>query len=188
MIHDPFEKPEFDENGQFLKPFHLDTLTKSVDLLFINNFNGVFACRSNDKAVTLSLDDCVAGLLTKLKAGAKLISLYPLHRLPPSLKDANAMRESKTLPQRADASYYELEIVQDYGGEEKLNFTEEPFNFYIYTRIGNAKFICANCDAETSEAGEIIDNKLVARVDCPVCKQAARTKRNRQAAKYFKPS
>ena len=154
-------------HGSLEDSVHRAFLTETVDLLYCNNYNGVFSVRANDRNVGWCLDDYIAGLLTQLKVGAKLVTLYEIQRLPLSLQEANEVRlknglsvspirdgsqsnkdavtsnddnhQEDTLP-----SFYTLDVMVDPGGDDKLSFTQNSFTYYVYTRVGSstATFLC----------------------------------------------
>ena len=165
---------------------HREFLTDDVDLLYCNNYNGVFNVRANERCVNWCLDDFIAGLFTQLKPGARLVTLYEIQRLPLPLDKANELRIKNGLPPSDFASFYTLEMITDPGGEDKLTFTQKPFTYYIYTRVGTATFTCheRSCShntipvsaCETIQAGRA-DERLVPVTACPHCGEKRTTRR-----------
>jgi len=180
-------------HGNMEDDAHRAFLTDDVDLLYCNNFNGVFGVRANDRNVDWCLDDILAGLFTLLKPGAKLVTLYQLHRLPLPRTEANEVRALNGWAPRDDASYYELEIVEDDGGDGKLSFTRKPFTYFVYTRVGKkATFLCheKQCSRPQSpipaskifsrtQAGRTLERWLPITM-CPNCGREARSSRRRR--------
>lgn len=184
-------------HGTFEAPEHRSFLTQNVDVLYCNNFNGVFGERANSMSVTWCLNDYIGGLLTQLKPGAKLITLDQIRRLPPSLTEANETRVANGLPAHDEASFYTMDIVENDGGNDMLSFTSMPFKMYVYTRINRtASFLCCNPECNYNhdpiEAGMKVGQgdkeRLVSAIDCPGCKQHMRPKRERVGTVRFEPS
>jgi hypothetical protein len=178
-------------HGNMEDDVHRAFLTEDVDLLYCNNFNGVFGVRANDRDVDWCLDDTLAGLLSLLKPGARLVTLYQLHRLPLPRAEANDVRVSNGLDPRDDASYYELDIVEDPGGNDKLSFTRKAFTYFVYTRVGKATFLCHDKQC-THNQSAIPASKIFSRTRasqtlerwlpitmCPYCGREARNSRRR---------
>lgn len=169
---------------------HRDFLTQDVDLLYCNNYNGVFNVRANERSVDWCLDDFIAGLFTQLKAGARLVTLYEIKRLPLPLDVANTLRIKNGLPPSEFASFYTLEMISDPGGDGKLSFTQNPFTYYVYTRVGIPTFMCheKSCNYnsipvsafETKQEGHA-DERLVPVTACPRCGEKRTTRRREPA-------
>jgi hypothetical protein len=186
--------------GGLAEKAHREFLTADVDLLYCNNYNDVFGVRANNTGeVSYCPDDYIAGLLTQLAPGAKLVTLSEIRRLPPPLTEANEIRKSNGLPEHEQASFYELKTVEDEGGEDKLTFTEMPYTIYIYTRTGDATFLCdvARC-AYAKNATPILayttieegnhDERLVTVAECPCCATPRRARRKRKEVESYKES
>jgi hypothetical protein len=183
-------------HGRLEEPIHREFLTSDgagVDLLYCNNFNGVFSHRSNDKQVTWCLDDYIAGLFTQLKPGAKLVTLSEIGRLPPPLAEANELRLKNGLAPSSNASYYTLDVIDDPGGQGKLTFTEKAFKFYIYTRVGTATYLCDACDGAPISASQLLNEggdheRLITVICCPHCQHQKRgPTRERVTPKRYVP-
>ena len=165
---------------------HRDFLTQDVDLMYCNNYNGVFNVRANERSVDWCLDDYIAGLFTQLKPGAKLVTLYEIQRLPPPLEKANELRVKNGLPPSDFASFYTLEMITDPGGDDKLSFTQKPFTYFVYTRVGVASFTCHEryCEYnaipvsafDTKMEGHV-EERLVPVTACPHCGEKRTTRR-----------
>ena len=165
-------------------------LTEDVDLLFCNNFNEVFGFRSSDQE---NFDSMIAGLLTQLKPGAKLITLSALPCIFPPIDHANEELDRNGLPRHENASFYTFKTVQEEGmAEDRLNFTHKPFEYFIYERVGSATFLCNNphCDiAKDRDAIQAyeINNKgkenerLVPVNVCPLCMCRQQPRRSTRA-------
>jgi hypothetical protein len=164
--------------------------------LYCNNYNDVFGHRAN-YAVGYCLDDYIAGLLTQLAPGAKLVTLSEIRRLPPPLTKVNRIRQANGLPEHEQASFYELKTVEDEGGPDKLTFTVMPYTIYIYTRTKDSTFLCddACCDYAKNATpilayktiGEGHGEKLVSVVECPGCETPRRARRQRKGVDNYKP-
>jgi len=120
------------------------------DKVFCNNFNYVFGCRSQHK-VDYSPDTYIAGLFCLMKDKAEMVTLGRLD-LPPSREQVNAYRLENGLPKRDDASFFDLDITHDSGGDRKLSFTREEFKIFKYTRVTKyAQWFCWNPDCRNSD-------------------------------------
>jgi hypothetical protein len=128
--------------GNIADPQNRLFLTHNVDILFCNNYNDIMNVRSDPKNNQCSVDDCIAGLFTQLKPGAKLITLHPIQRLPPCLATANEDRQRQGLSRREDASFYQLDVFPAPEGEDNFTFKDD-IKFYVYTRCGPASFLCS---------------------------------------------
>lgn len=156
--------------------------------MYCNNFNDVFSSRSHTKSINrYTPDDYLAGLFCLLKPGARLICLEALKQLPPPLEQMNEIRASRNLSKHPNASFYDMEIRKDEGGDSSFTFTSAPFTVYIYTRKGDATFLCSNpkCDGannatpikawtETKEGNAIVVDHCD-RCDCKLRASRRRT-------------
>ena len=181
---------------------HREFLTRDVDFMFCNNFNDVLGCRST-YGVKHTPDDYLAGLFCLLKPGAVLVTLSELVRLPPTRKQINENRAQRNLPTRPDASFYDLQVIQDPGGEESFTFTCLPIKMYKYTRTNSleATFLCDNprCQAavqatpivahqqqeqqQQQDDNDDDEERLLAIAQCPHCESLQRSKRKRRESR-----
>jgi hypothetical protein len=124
---------EFRE-GNLADAAHRDFLTHQVTASFVNNFNGVFAERSET-----TLDFFVAGLLALMAPGARMATLHPLP-LQPSKTTTNAHRLRNGLAESDDASFYELEVLNLGPANRCVSWSEgngnkKKIKVYLYTRV-----------------------------------------------------
>lgn len=135
-------------HGMLEEPEQRSFITEG-DKVFCNNFNDVFGCRSTHK-VGFSPNDFISGLFCLMKHKAEMVTLCQLV-LPPSKAVVNEERVRNKLNALEDASFFDVEIFNDEGGEDKLSFTEKPFEIYKYTRISeHAQWYCWTNGCENS--------------------------------------
>jgi len=173
--------------GDLTDPAHLDFLT-GVDVIFVNNYECIFAARSGGGTKAASLDDHVAALFSKMAVGGRCVTLEPLYGLGPSLAQANGNRKKRGLPPRDDASFFEYEHVEsklDPSDITSWGSTGAPqLLYHIYTRVGPpqspAGFLCPNDGCETHHTNSLVPATYDTRPEqgvgllrdaCPTCQQ-----------------
>lgn len=166
-------------HGSLESPEQYNFLTENVDVAFCNNFGEVFGERSKKPKQRYNLDDQIAGLFSKFKKGAAMVTLHPLP-LGPGRQEVNAIRSRHNLATSDEASFYDVEEYQ-LSGKELLSWTDKPFVVYKYTKLGDS-FLCSNpkcvkardkipIEASRKEG----DSFLVNRCDCLVERTTRRT-------------
>ena len=132
-------------HGSLEAPEHFNFLTQNIDVAFCNNFGEVFGERCKKSRQMYSMDDYIAGLFTRYKRGAIMVTLHPLP-LGSCREQVNAIRARHGLPTSNEASFY---AVEDYevSGKGLLSWTDKSFVVYKYTKLGNS-FLCCNPNCE----------------------------------------
>ena len=168
-------------HGNLADPVHRTFLTDEVDLMFCNNFNDIMNTRANLRSIDWYPDDYIAGLFTQLKPGAKLVTLYPIKRLPPSLHEATDDRLARHMMPNEHASFFNLQVIPHSGGDDNFTFCNKPFQFYVYTRIGPSAFLCSDPSCPNNSAPlsayEIKHQLLLPVTHCPNHVERRRTRR-----------
>ena len=163
------------------------------DKVFCNNFNDVFGCRSTHK-VGFSPNNFISGLFCLMKYKAEMVTLCPLV-LPPSKNMVNQERLRNELNALDDASFFDVEVFNDDGGQDKLSFTEKPFEIFKYTRISeHAQWYCwtNGCENSTTpikawreidiaSAGKPQQLRVIPVLECDKCKARPKRERRRTA-------
>ena len=161
------------------------------DKIFCNNFNDVFGCRSQHK-VSYSPNTYIAGLFCQMTHMAEMATLCRLD-LPPTKEKVNLHRVQHGLPERDDASFFDMKTFVDKGGDDKLSFTRNPFKIYKYTRITREsqwycwKPSCPNSSTpikawkyiELTRAGGRVEQRVVPVTDCDKCNARNKPSRDR---------
>jgi hypothetical protein len=166
-------------HGSLVSPEHYTFLTENVDFAFCNNFGEVFGERSKKAKQKYHLDDYVAGLFSRYKRGAGIVTLHPLP-LGPGRQEVNAIRARHHLATSDEASFYDVEEYE-LSGEGLLSWTNKPFVVYKYTKLGDS-FLCSNpnCVKARNKIPILASRKegdcfLVNRCDCLVERTTRRT-------------
>ena len=190
-----FAKVDF-RHGKLEDPEQRDFILEG-DKIFCNNFNDVFGCRSQHK-VSYSPNTYIAGLFCQMIQMAEMATLCQLD-LPPTKEKVNAHRVQHGLPERDDASFFDMETFIDKGGDDKLSFTRNPFKIYKYTRITKeSQWYCwkPNCPnsstpikawkyIELTRAGGRVEQRVVPVPDCDKCNARNKPSRDRcKTARY----
>ena len=144
------------EQGNLRSSDHRDFLT-SADVIFVNNAEGIFAARNEDKSNLLSLDSHISYLFALSRPGTVLVTLHPLTMLGQPLSKANALRKKRGLPEHPDASFFEYrQEIMKIGRREGLSWASErskvdnkaadDFIIHFYTRTTQSSctpfFLC----------------------------------------------
>jgi len=173
--------------GDLTDPAHLEFLT-AVDVVFVNNYECIFAARSGGGTKAANLDDHVAALFSKMPVGSRCVTLEPLYTLGKSRTQANENRTRRGLLPRDDASFFEYRQVSsrlDPSTITSWGSTGAPqLLYHIYTRVGlphsQAGFLCPNDDCDTHKTRSLIPATYESRPEngvgllrdaCPICKQ-----------------
>jgi hypothetical protein len=167
-------------HGSLASPEQYNFLTENIDVAFCNNFGEVFGERSKKAKQKYSLDDYIAGLFSKYKKGAVMVTLHPLP-LGPSREEVNAIRSRHSLAtSENDASFYNVEEYE-FSGKGLLSWTDKPFVVYKYTKLRDS-FLCSNPNCvkardkipieASRKEGDLF---LVNRCDCLVERTTRRT-------------
>ena len=94
--------------GRLEDPMHRDFLSRNVTKAYLNNFNGVFAERSNTQLYFL--DHYCAGLFALMKPGSVLVTFHKID-LGRSRSESNEIRRQHGLPESDNASFFEMETI-----------------------------------------------------------------------------
>ncbi|KAJ1450324.1 hypothetical protein M885DRAFT_532706 [Pelagophyceae sp. CCMP2097] len=191
-------------NGNFCDPKHTDFIA-GADVAFVNNFNGVMSERSS--TAEGSLEPYLAALFSRMRPGARMLTLELLPSLGQPLAAANAARRDRGLAESPNASFFEHReaTVKPAAVPWALDdgLTREPVVswspngdevvVHIYTRtaqtLEHACFLCASkgCNfAHDATATAVLgdDGRLV--TNC-VCCGAQRTGRQPRKAAAKRP-
>jgi hypothetical protein len=133
---------------------HQKFLTEGVTRAYVNNFNGVFAERSQNLNQKWFLDDYCAALFALMGPGAAMVTLHPLN-LGQTRSEANDTRVKKGLKASVNSSFYEVEKVLLGKACDSVKWNQHSGNkkniyVYKYTRVtqldgdGQAVFLCSN--------------------------------------------
>jgi hypothetical protein len=170
-------------NSDLTSPDNAEFLSSSGDgrtvVALVNNFGGIFSCRSN-KLGQLALDDHVARLFAQMRPGSRMVTMEPLHALGMDLKKANQIREQRKLKASNDASFFEgpvEHVLKPFGAgsdkEDVASWTGGEIKCYLYTRtrqsIMDACFLCSKqgCPGASEPTQIVRDLALVE--ECIYC-------------------
>lgn len=133
--------------GNIADPQNRQFLTDKVNLLFCNNYKHIMSICLEPKKICSCVDKCVAGLLTQLEPGAKLITLHPIQGLPLCLAKANELRKSRGLLPGDNVSFYQVGVFPSPEGQENFTHLRMTLWFMCTPAAGPASFLCneANC-------------------------------------------
>lgn len=161
---------------------HLDFIT-TANKVFVNNAEGVFASRSNEKGGKMC-DDYIASFFGRMKPNTIMVTCYEIFSLGNSIKDENDLRAEKGLPPSSDASFFECEVYDigddatTWGGELKV---------WVYKRASSNTFLCS--DVNCPEGTNILrDGEMFDLVDTCIYCGKNRSRRTRQKRKVDKLS
>ncbi len=161
---------------------HLDFIT-TANKVFVNNAEGVFASRSNEKGGKM-VDDYVASFFGRMKPNTIMVTCYEIFSLGNSIKDENELRAEKGLPPSSDASFFECEVhdigddATTWGGDLKV---------WVYKRASSNTFLCS--DVNCPEGTNILqDGEMFDLVDTCIYCGKNRSRRTRQKRKVDKLS
>jgi hypothetical protein len=171
-----------------------------VDAVFVNNFHGVFNCRSGQKkCANRYIDHYIAALFAQMKPGTVMVTMDEILQLGLPLSSINEKRKNRQLSVSSNASFFSLEKMELGPANETVTWSENGgcrnmVQVYKYTRLAQdddaqgAVILCANpgCAHARNEtpipATKVEDGRLV--MNCCDCKIEPTNTRARRRRNY----
>jgi hypothetical protein len=128
--------------GRLEDPVHREFLSKDVTKAYLNNYNGVFAERSD--MLPPFLDAYNAALFAMMKPGAVMVTFHPLDLGSPR-SEINKHRKLKGLEESDDAGFFEMETIALGRANNSVKWCRKSgdttvIKVYKYTRLDQPSY------------------------------------------------
>jgi len=157
--------------GDFSNKCHEEFITQA-NKIFVNNAEDIFGARCDQQ---ITLDDHLARLFTKMKAGTIMVTLTQLKSLGRSVKEENEYRERFGLSQSSHASFFEC--VKHDIGTNAVTWKGKNAYVWVYERNNSPGFLCCGKNCQGNSVCTAINQED--NIECVFCGwQRRSTKRN----------